>query len=440
MKDVSSLLFDTSEKKKKKFGHWIGPIEVDDDSSKVVHGRGLKVTRDVQAGDCLFIIPPILSVPVNSTSKQYTSEKECQLVLLKDIQSCSNKKMLTCILTQVGTPSNDDPPKTTLSIHKLTKDERMQYLLGQRSIDNVDWMKQYQLNTQHCQDIISRNAFGPDYHGYDTIIASNNNNSQSKSPYWRVLGLYPLAAMMNHSCIPNVVRVYSGNLMIAHATRNISKGEELVWSYLPPHSMSYSQRQSLIQSTFHFTCTCPKCTLQQQQQQHNKVELKWNEQMTVKELLKTQILYEKQITTTTTTTNNKQEEYFHRVDALSFYIHYFNVWLRQIPRKMSTMEHLLQIAKSLHEALQATNCACTEHLSILHMSYDISSWLHSNIPNQKSKYLPLLQYWTEQLKQTHMVRYGSLGQNIDHIRTVMKHTRTILRQQNGIQLISYPFL
>ena len=427
MKDVSTLLFETSEKKKKKFGHWIGPIEVDDSST--VHGRGLKVTKDVQAGDCLFIIPPIISVPVNS--QKYESEDDCQLLLLKEIQSCQNKKILTSVFTQVGTQRTS----TTLSFNhdKMTNEEKMDFLLGQRSIvsEQDELEEQYQLNTQHCQEVISRNAFGPDYHGYDTIIAD-------KSHYWRVLGLYPLAAMMNHSCIPNVVRVYSGNLMIAHATMNIPKGQELVWSYLPPHSMSYSQRQSLIQSTFHFTCTCPKCTLQQQQQQEETIELKWNEQMTLKELLKTQVLYEKQLTSSTTA--NKQAEYFHRVDALSFYIHYFNLWLSQVPRKMSTMEHLLQIAKSLHEALQNTNCACTEHLSILHMSYDICSWLHCNIPNQKSKYLPLLQYWTEQLKQIHMIRYGTLGQNLEHIRTVMKHTRTILRQKDGIQLIAYPFL
>jgi hypothetical protein len=39
-----------------------------------------------------------------------------------------------------------------------------------------------------------------------------------------------------------------------------------------------------------------------------------------------------------------------------------------------------------------------------------------------------------------MVRYGSLGQDLESLRNVMAHTRTVLRHRDGIERAPYFFL
>lgn len=39
-----------------------------------------------------------------------------------------------------------------------------------------------------------------------------------------------------------------------------------------------------------------------------------------------------------------------------------------------------------------------------------------------------------------MIRYGALGQQLEAVRTVMQHTRLVLRQQNGLDHAQYCFI
>ena len=61
-------------------------------------------------------------------------------------------------------------------------------------------------------------------------------------------GLFPLASLVNHGCLPNTRMIWSQeppfrNQMIA--TRNISEGEELVTSYVRPTMCSLNRRRIL---------------------------------------------------------------------------------------------------------------------------------------------------------------------------------------------------
>ena len=51
-----------------------------------------------------------------------------------------------------------------------------------------------------------------------------------------------------------------------------------------------------------------------------------------------------------------------------------------------------------------------------------------------------VRFWTEQLKQAHMVRYGSLGENLESVRDVMKHSRVVLRNRDGWYVVKNRFI
>jgi hypothetical protein len=66
--------------------------------------------------------------------------------------------------------------------------------------------------------------------------------------------------------------------------------------------------------------------------------------------------------------------------------------------------------------------------------------LHVEEALDKSKTLPKLKFWTEQLKRAVMIRYGSLGDNVDSVRNAMQHSRVVLRNRNGMDLASHKFI
>eukprot|EP01038_Epipyxis_sp_PR26KG_P013139 gene13139-17607_t len=76
------------------------------------------------------------------------------------------------------------------------------------------------------------------------------------------IGVYPYAALMNHSCTPNCILRYdfssNGPLLKIVALNNITKGEELTHSYVDC-TLPSSLRQQRLQDIYHFQCNCNLC-------------------------------------------------------------------------------------------------------------------------------------------------------------------------------------
>ncbi|KAI1366000.1 hypothetical protein F5Y08DRAFT_352248 [Xylaria arbuscula] len=73
-------------------------------------------------------------------------------------------------------------------------------------------------------------------------------------------GVWPKAAIFNHSCDPNVhywvnPRSYR---WVGVATRAIKKGEEMCIAYIPTHNLRF-QRQAQLEERWGFRCACSKC-------------------------------------------------------------------------------------------------------------------------------------------------------------------------------------
>ncbi|CAM9330294.1 unnamed protein product [Chrysoparadoxa australica] len=84
-----------------------------------------------------------------------------------------------------------------------------------------------------------------------------------------VLSLFPEAAMLNHSCQPNVAThsavCNSGGgsgikiCLVVRSCSPLAAGEELCMSYLQDLVKSRVERQQILKQAFHFDCQCVRC-------------------------------------------------------------------------------------------------------------------------------------------------------------------------------------
>jgi hypothetical protein len=476
LNDVSPLLLSHAAPKDGRLPFalpYIGPISLVQNQQSVVHGRGLIVTRDVSAGECLFVIPAVAAAPIEEVYHRFLEGDEedyddiddiigtsntsvvkrdgphlesiAEDMLIEQIQllidilddeefACAKENMArahSLLHAFVSQMSSDEVPSSA------TSEELMKILLltnnASNDIDTTIIQKETILN------IIRRNAFGPDFHNYDAIATSWNTNPDGKKCYDRVLGVYPLSAMINHSCSPNAVRLFgripnssscnqSGSdlcdqirgreVMIVHANKFIAKGTEITWSYIPPSNPLNERRDALL-SKYGFTCNCLRCILEKTATANPLIvpgDYLPADETTMREMIQT------------IEQHPSCNEI--RVSYARLYLEYFNTALIQCDN--DKINDILKLATRLHFSFVACNNACTEHLSILHMSYELAVLLHSHaLKINPEGAMTQVRFWTEQLKKTVMTRYGSLGENLETVREIMKHSKLVLRKQDG---------
>jgi hypothetical protein len=361
-------------------------------TTRTIHGRGLVAKKEFAAGECLFVIPATLNVDVATAMEEFktsddddddvqsTLEAIAESVLLQAMQEAPFRS--TLIRTLVGNHSRD--------VDIETECPTMQDLLVGTTATTTTTSPEDTANGSADIDlddtllnIIRRNAFGPDFVTYSKItdMAASSSSSSSSSVVAvlpsRILGMYPLAAMLNHSCHPNVVRVYKGSIMIAHASERIAPGQELVWSYIPP-TTPYLKRQEILQNQHQFTCRCVRCQVEGPVWEHHaKTFLSLqdfnsntnnNNNDDVNELEETILgVSNKDLT-------NEAKRYLRMGFCQTlYYIPHLNEHAATTSRTtgddgVSDDERLLQLCTQLHFTFCACNNASTEHLSVSRIS------------------------------------------------------------------------
>ena len=71
-------------------------------------------------------------------------------------------------------------------------------------------------------------------------------------------GCYPDAALLNHSCAPNCVLAFAGNVLEVRAIRAIKGGEELTHSYTDLCQPTATRRE-ILRAQYGFVCDCSRC-------------------------------------------------------------------------------------------------------------------------------------------------------------------------------------
>ncbi|XP_028163407.1 SET and MYND domain-containing protein 4-like isoform X1 [Ostrinia furnacalis] len=76
----------------------------------------------------------------------------------------------------------------------------------------------------------------------------------------RATAIYPSAAMMNHSCDPNIINTfYKGRLVVVSA-RELAAGGEALNCYGPHRAREpFAQRRAALRAQYCFTCACAVC-------------------------------------------------------------------------------------------------------------------------------------------------------------------------------------
>jgi len=444
----------------------IGPVRIS--SENVIQGRGLVATRNIKPGECLFAIRPAVQVPVEEVKRVWLGkckvgetenektmklEQIAETILVKKIKRIlkngDQHSASTSILSQVG----DNIPFEAAKLSESTDIDIItgKIVGGEKPVET--------LSNDAILSIIHKNAFGPDFRHYNAI-ARNWLTNPSVNPYGRILSLYPLAAMINHSCRPNTTRVYSialgcdelEEVMVSHATQPIKEGEEILWSYVPT-SKPYDDRQQRLKNNFGFSCVCTRCKAEGSIVESNDNLLlnhnisksldkfaQWNEKSVDIRSLPPLLEFHEIISRVESILGEKQlsgeVSRFIRAGMTTLYTNYFNVSLSASTTCLESKKEILGLAAQLHLSLATVDHGTTEHLSILHLCYELASQQSRNKDSNKN----LSKFWALQLQKAHECRYGRMNGNVAMLKEIMVHTRSVLRNMDGFENAKYCFI
>ncbi|KAJ4344790.1 uncharacterized protein N0V89_012534 [Didymosphaeria variabile] len=85
------------------------------------------------------------------------------------------------------------------------------------------------------------------------------NQPPDSNPELRT-GFWTQASYMNHSCLPNTIRTFIGDIRFLRAVRDIAAGEELTNQYVAP-DIDITERQEKLRTMWGFECDCQLCGL-----------------------------------------------------------------------------------------------------------------------------------------------------------------------------------
>ena len=101
-------------------------------------------------------------------------------------------------------------------------------------------------------------------------------------------------------------------------------------------------------------------------------------------------------------------------------------------------------ASKLHQAFSQLHKASTEHLSIVHLCYDLATQLNKsgrNNSDDDESSITSTVYWMEQLKDLHKCRYSAHSvTDVKVLRALLQHTKLTLRTQQGWQQTTHCFI
>lgn len=191
------------------------------------HGNGLFATQDIAVGDIVFVekaafMPNQYFEPTRASAALYATMVR---------QMCDNPSVAAEVLQPLY---GGDLPKTG-------KEGEL--------VDGVPVVDVFLAET-----IRLKNCFS-------APLATLDDTRPETGPYTeRALakGLWKHASYLNHSCVPNTMRSFLGDVFISRAVRPIRAGDELFQQYVPVKA-DVRARQAELQTGWGFVCKCPLC-------------------------------------------------------------------------------------------------------------------------------------------------------------------------------------
>ncbi len=237
-----------------------GPVEI---RSSPSGSRGLHVTRNIAAGELLFINKSVSVASKKDAEIENVSMVAFNLVkensLLKDETHVLNTTKLihlcmdnpafystVCTLYDGNLPSSPSQPPLGMVYTEKQVIEQLGVVVD--------------VDVKRLERIIAFNSFGdPPFEPYissgDPAEARELSVSQKKN---KLTSLFYLSSFCNHSCVPNATRALFGDVMVVRALLPLSQGDEVTLGYICP-GIAIDERQKMLKKTFGFQCDCWYC-------------------------------------------------------------------------------------------------------------------------------------------------------------------------------------
>ncbi|XP_022168889.1 protein msta-like [Myzus persicae] len=251
-----------------------------------VAGRGIVATRDYSVGDVIFVDVPLIISP-RAMGTDSTGSPVCPVcydILITAIGCPGGCQWPVCGRQCADSPEHRDECRYVRKLRPKTKSDGQTWSVGiynaitaVRGLSIRDGEYKYFLDVlqkkltdkkmfeveelkrsismeldKEDEKIMVTTCKIMDANCFETIVNRSNKLISLK-------GLYPVAAFMNHCCVPNTMHNFNEKLqMIAKASLPIYKGQEITTSYtysIWPTSL----RQNHLLTSKQFICTCSRC-------------------------------------------------------------------------------------------------------------------------------------------------------------------------------------
>ena len=225
---------------------YIGPIQILDSA---IHGRGIFTTRRVSGGENLCVVKaveflnssPLICGCIENQVNELYYNKQQQILHPKLLESARKSKLTTVRLIALC-----DKSIKNVNIELFSS-------CGYEFAKNFD-TSDYPLDKLLALARENLRAALIGLHILHNIKIFHFPPDCSKAPL--STGIWLLPSFMNHSCMPNAIRLYIGDICIVRAITDIPVGEEILISYLPLSLFpSVGDRSHFLG----FRCDCKLC-------------------------------------------------------------------------------------------------------------------------------------------------------------------------------------
>lgn len=202
------------------------------------HGRGLFAARDLRAGDVVLVEKATL------LPNQYDpSRASAALYALMVRQLCDNPSLAGAVL---GLHAGGDEAEAGYYAPRSSSNGLENSSTLVVVVDGVPVVDVFLVEA-----IRTRNCF--------SAPPSTLEDTRPGAPEDRLAkGLWVHASAMNHSCVPNSMRSFVGDVLISRATRDIREGDEIFHQYVPGKALPDARSRQL-RDRWGFECDCGLC-------------------------------------------------------------------------------------------------------------------------------------------------------------------------------------
>jgi hypothetical protein len=113
----------------------------------------------------------------------------------------------------------------------------------------------FDMDVSRMRAIVEYNLFS--FGQPNTSTPHAGQDSSTNNPQGTLAGIYLVHSYANHSCVPNSVRMFFGDLAVLRAAKNIGKGEEICHAYISGN-YPYEKRAELLKH-WSINCNCRAC-------------------------------------------------------------------------------------------------------------------------------------------------------------------------------------